>query len=160
MKTGDTREGAFSAARFRDGVGFAMKMGIADTLSERVTFFWTTENTYAVADTKAAPYDWTAVPDTTKSATDVPASLTVPVAVEFFDSKSSSGDTAIGDFDIGRIKVTMLDTSYDQLDDFYLGKPTGMTVDGDTYIIDYWAPPIGLFDVTIYSVFASARDES
>lgn len=160
MKTGDSRENAFNAARFRDGVGFAMKMGIPDTLAERVTFFWDSVKTYTDADTKGEPYNWTDSPTATVSATSVPVSLTVPVAVEFFDSKSSSGDTVLGDFDIGRVRVTMLDTAYAQLDDANLDKPDGLTIDGNIYDIDYWGPPVGLFDVTIYSVFASARDES
>lgn len=160
MKTNDPRENSFSATKFRDGVNFAMQMGIPDTASERVTFFWNPQNTYTDQDTRSAPYDWTDSPTSTVSAPDVVASLTVPVAIEFFDSKSSSGDTPVGDFNIGRLKLTILDDAYAKIQDVNLGSPDGLRVDGDEYDIDYWAPPQGLFDVTVYALYASARDES
>jgi hypothetical protein len=30
----------------------------------------------------------------------------------------------------------------------------------NTYVVDFVAPPIGLFNVTIYQMYCSARDES
>lgn len=160
METGDARQAAFSATAFRDAIHFAMQMGIPGTVSERVTFQWTPEETYASADTKGSPYDWTDTPTASTTATDIPASLTVPVAIEFFDAKSSSGETVMGDFDVGRLRVTVLDTEYTQITDMNLGLPDLVLVDGNTYTVDYFGPPVGLFDVTIYTVFCSSRDES
>ncbi len=160
MDTGDTRQNAFVASRFRDAIDFVMQMGMPDKVAERVTFQWTTENTYDPADAKGSPYDWTDTPDTTVSAADIPTSLTVTVTVEFFDSKTSSGDTVVGDFDKSRVKIFMLDTTYTQLIDVSLTLPNKFIVDGNTYDIEYWSPPTALFDVTTYTCFASARDES
>lgn len=151
---------AFSATAFRNGIKTAMQLGLPNTQSERVTFFWDTEKSWTVADTRDKPYDWTVAPATTTSASPIPASLTVPVAFEFLDAKASSGDTTIGEFDSPRMKLTILDDEYADITDQNLGLPDGFTVDGNTYLIEYWAPPQGLFDVTVYSCYAVARDES
>lgn len=160
MKTNDPRENSFSAARFRDAIDFAMSMGIPQDESHRVTFVWKGTKAYTDADTRRSPYDWTDTPSATTTATDVPLSLAVPAAVEFYDAKSASGESAMGDFDIGRVRITMLDTSYAQLVDDVLGLPDECSIDGATYTVDYWMPPMGLFDVTIHTCFAAALDES
>jgi hypothetical protein len=161
MKTSDSAaNAAFSATAFRNGIKTAMQLGLPGTQSERVTFTWETEKTYTIADTRSRPYDWTATPATETSAADVPASLTVPVAYEFLDAKASSGDTRIGDFDSPRLKITVLDDEYTTLTDQNLGLPNGITVDGNKYKIEFWAPPQGLFEVTLYTCYAIAIDES
>lgn len=160
METGDPRQRAFSASRFRDGIEFAMQMGLPQTESERATFLWKDVNTYSLADSKGSPYDWTQPADTTVSAPDVPSGLTVPITLEFFDSRAASGDTVLGDFDKSRIKIFMLDTSYAIIMDQNLGLPDSIIADGNTYDIEYWAPPSALFDVTTYTVYATARDET
>ena len=161
MKTSDSAaNAAFSATAFRNGIKTAMQLGLPGTESERVTFTWNAEKTYTIADTRSNPYDWTATPATETSAADVPASLTVPVAYEFLDAKTASGDTRIGEFDSPRIKILVLDDEYAKITDQNLGLPDGLTIDGNSYVIEYWAPPQGLFDVTIYTCYAMARDES
>lgn len=160
MDTGDTRQGPFDSTKFRDAIGFAMKMGLPGTASERVTFQWDPSNTYAAADQKGNPYDWTSSPTASVTAADLVASLALPAAVEYTDSKSSSGDTTIGDFDKGRIKITILDTQYALITDGDLGLPDSVLVDGNTYNVDYFIPPTALFDVTVYSLYCTARDES
>lgn len=151
---------AFSADAFKAGIKTAMQLGLPGTESERVTFFWNPEKSYTDADTRGKPYSWTSSPDTTVEATDVPASLTVPVAYEFLDAKAASGDTTVAQFDSPRMRLTILDDEYAVLQDANLGLPDGVTVDGSTYDIEYWAPPQGLFDVTIYTAYCLARDES
>jgi hypothetical protein len=151
---------AFSATAFRAGIKTAMQLGLPGTQSERATFYWNTESSWTTADTRGKPYDWTAAPDSETTASDVVTSLTVPVAVEFLDAKAQSGDTTVGSFDSPRLKVTILDDEYTALTDQNLGLPNGMTIDGNTYLIEYWAPPQGLFEVTVYTAFAVARDES
>ncbi len=160
METNDSRQSGFNAAKFRSGIKFAMQMGLPGTVTERVTFFWETENVYVSADTRADPYDWTVAAQSSTSATDVPASLTVPVGIEFIDARTTSGDTTVGSFDSPRIKLTVLDDEFATLTDSNLGLPNGVTVDGSTYVIEYWAPPVGLFDVSVYTAYAAARDEA
>lgn len=151
---------AFNAAAFRAGIKTAMQMGIPGTESERVTFYWDAEKTYTNPDTRSKPYDWTAAPATETTAVDQVASLTLPVAFEFLDAKAASGDTTVGSFDSPRMKITILDDEYAMLVDQNLGLPDGLTVDGNTYLIEFWAPPSGLFNVTVYTCYAVARDES
>lgn len=160
METNDSRQSGFNAAKFRSGIKFAMQMGLPGTVSERVTFFWDTDKDYASADTRADPYDWTVAPASSVSAADIPASLTLPVSVEFIDARTTSGDTTVGAFDSPRIKLTVLDDEFAILTDSNLGLPNGVTVDGSTYLIEYWAPPVGLFDVSVYTAYAAARDEA
>ncbi len=151
---------AFNATAFKNGIKTAMQLGMPGTESERATFYWDSEKTYTSADTRANPYDWTSSPTATTSAPDLPTSLSVPVAIEFLDAKAASGDTRIGNFDSPRLKVTILDDEYVEITDQNLGLPDGMVIDGNTYLIEYWAPPTGLFGVTIYLCYAIARDET
>jgi len=160
METGDSRQNAFDAARFKSGIRFAMAMGTPPTAAERVAFQWNADNTYTIADAKGDPYDWTASPTATISATDIALSLDVRAAVEFFDAKSSSGSTGMGDFDIGTLKITVLDDDWALVQDANLGRPDTVLVDGNTYTVDYVSPPNGLFTVTVYTVFCSSLDES
>jgi hypothetical protein len=151
---------AFNATAFRNGIKTAMQLGLPGTSSERATFYWNSESTYAVADTRGKPYDWTSSPASETTAPDATASLTLPIVIDFLDAKASSGDTTVGSFDSPRVKVTILDDEYALLLDENLGLPNGMTIDGNTYLIEYWTPPQGLFEVTIYTAYAVARDES
>ncbi len=160
METGDSRQNAFSATRFKSGIRFAMAMGTPGDVAERVSFQWTSDNTYAVPDAKGDPYDWTDSPTVSVTAVDIPLSLSVRAAVEFFDAKSSSGSTGMGDFDVGTLKITILDDDWTLVQDVNLGRPDTVIVDGDIYTVDYISPPAGLFTVTIYTVFCSALDES
>jgi len=116
---------------------------------------------YTNPDVNSNPWDWTTAPNTTTSAADVPASLTVPVSIEFLgQTGGAGGGTNVGNFNVPRIKLTILDEEYATLTDANLGLPNGFTVDGSTYDIEYWAPPVGLFDLSVYSCFAVARDEA
>jgi hypothetical protein len=135
-------------------------MGIPTEETERVTFQWTPVKTYTQADSRGRPYNWSQSPSATVTIPDKVASLSLPCAVEFTDSRSSSGQTTVGDFDVASIKVTLLDTQYEELIAVALGRPNTVIVDGNTYNIDYWAPPIALFTVNVYTLYASARDES
>jgi hypothetical protein len=134
-------------------------MGLPTDAAERVTFVWKDVNTYAQEDSRNAPYDFSAAPQTTVAAADIPASLSVPCAVEFRGSKTTSGTTLVGELNSATIELTLLDTSFDQITDTNLGLPDMVTVDGSTYDIDYWSPPVALFVVDVYQCTASARDE-
>lgn len=160
MRTGDSREGGFDEAKFRDGIRFAMRMGTPQQESERIIFRWTSENIYDEPDVKGKPYDWTSTAAATTTAADKPVSLSIPAAFEFFDSKTNSGSTAMGDFEIATVKITILDEDWAAVQDVNLERPDLAVIDGAEYDIDYIAPPVGLFGVTVYQVFCSARSES
>ena len=149
--TTDPRASGFDAAAFRDSIQFAMNMGLPETESERVTFRWTPEKDYTIEDPGGNPYDYTATPTNTVA----PADVQVNAAVEFVTRTTLSGGTAVGEFNTPRAVITLLDVDYADVegaDKVLLG--------GNTYYVDFVAPPIGLFDVTIYQIHCSAGDES
>jgi len=160
METGNPLQDGFDPTEFRTAIEFAMAMGLPGTQSERITFQWDDEKTFADADERGSPYTWTDSPTSTVSAVDIPSSLTVPCAVEFSARRSSSGDTIIGSFDASAITLTLLDTQYALIRDVNLQLPNKVIVDGNTYDISFWGPPVGLFTVTVYQAHAQARDES
>lgn len=160
MDTGNSLQAGFNATEFRNAIAFAMQMGLPSTESERVTFQWDAVQTFATADTHGKPYDWTDAVETETAPADIPASLTVPCAVEFSACRSSSGETIMGEFDTSALTITLLDTHYALLVDDDLGLPDKVIVDGNTYDVKLWTPPLALFTVTVYQCVAQARDES
>ena len=148
--TSDPRASGFDATKFRDGIKFAMSMGLPENSSERVTFRWKTTYSFGIEDTSGNPYDFTSVPEQTFSKDDV----LVVAAVEFIPVSKPEG-TSMGQFESPEAIITVLDEEYvlvSDADEVLLG--------GNTYKITYTAPPIGLFGVTVYQIHAIAVDES
>lgn len=143
----------FSATEFREAITFAMTMGLPENEQERATFRWTSTKTFTNAvDPTGSPYDFDEVPATTTTHDDV----RIPVAVEFFALRTASeGGTPLGSFNTPKAVLTVLDTDYPSIegaDQVLLG--------GNTYTIDFVAPPLGLFDATIYQIYCTALDEA
>lgn len=142
---------SFNADRFRAAIRSTMEMGLPNATSERATFRWNDEATYAVEDEDHQPFDWTDTPTTEETHEDVQ----IPVAMEFSARPAGTLDTTVGQFDSARVILTILDTDFESVqgsDEVLLG--------GNSYTIDFWGPPMGLFDVTIYSVYCTATDEA
>jgi hypothetical protein len=142
----------FDADAFRDAIRSAMNMGLPENLSERATFQWKTKHSYTVGAPSGNPYDFSTTPETTT----VHADVQIPVAVEAVSSLGNQGGgTPIGEFDTPRMVLTVLDESYEQV------KTADMVLlGGNTYFIQFWAPPMGLFDVTFYQCHIMAEDET
>lgn len=141
----------FNAATFRTAIRAAMTMGLPGTTSERATFRWTPRSTYTQQDQDHNPYTWTAAPVTTTTHADV----LVPIAWTFSARPTSSMQTDIGEFDATRIEITILDVDY-----VLVAGADKVIMGGNTYDIEFTAPPNGLFDVTVYTMYAVAEDES
>lgn len=141
----------FDPDAFREAIRATMTMGLPETVSERATFRWKTERTYDVEDQKHNPYSWDDTPATELAYDDV----RVPVAVEFSSGYGVAGGTTIGQFDATRVVITVLDVDYALIEGADL-----VLLGGNTYNIDYIAPPVGLFEVTVYMIHATAQDES
>lgn len=146
----DPRASAFSAAQFRDAIKFAMRMGMPNATEERLTFKWRRDETYQRQDPAGKPYNWKATPVTDNT----PEPVLVDGAVEFSDRNSASSGTAMGRFDTPRATITLLDVDYALIEGADM-----VELGGATYQIDFVAPPMGLFDVTVYQIYASAVDE-
>lgn len=146
----DPRAAGFNSAEVRDALKFAMKMGLPEAQNERLTFRWRSQKAFARHDPAGRPYQWGDTPtsDTT------PADVKVDGAVEFSDHSSADAGTPVTRFNTPRVVVTLLDVDYVQIE-----TADEIILDDATYVIDYVAPPMGLFDMTVYQIYASAVDE-
>lgn len=142
---------SFNASRFRTAIRNTMVMGMPNATSDQATFRWTTTHTYSPQDPLDDPYTWTQTPVTTTTHADV----VVPVAWEFSARPSASLETVIGEFDSPRVIVTILDVDYELVQGADL-----IIMGGNTYVIEFVAPPLGLFDVSVFQIYCVARDES
>jgi hypothetical protein len=145
---GDGSASGFNASDFRSAIRFAMTMGAPVNPAEQVTFIIAGQATYAGADPAGDPYDWTTAPTTTV----VAQAIHVLAAVTFGSEPPVEG-TAVGVFDASRISLTVLDEDYAPV-----RNADEVIVGGVHYIIDPpGAVPVGLFDVTVYTIHATAR---
>jgi hypothetical protein len=141
----------FNVTQVRDALRFAMRMGQPIDTDQAVTFKWLTQKQYSSQDRARRPYNWQATPTSTVTRPDVQ----VLCAVEFIPRSSQERTTAFGEFNPSAVTITLLDVDYAQVSD-----STHVEIDGNTYEIDFKGPPIGLFDLTVYTVYARAYDES
>lgn len=140
----------FNAEEFRANIRATMLMGMPESTAERATFRWKPNKTFIKQDSGGSPFDWTSTPVTDVEHPDVQ----VPVALEFMRTTDIAG-TALGNFDMGRVTLTLLDVDNEQVvgaDEVLLG--------GNTYDVLFVEPPIGLFSVAVYRWHLKARDES
>ena len=151
----------FNETQTRDAILNTMLMGMPDDVAQQLTWYWRRDRTFSPDDPAGNPYDWTAPPiQDNPSNPDLPddgvdQSLVVPYALEFSARPAGSATTVLGDIDTSRAIVTLLDTYYTQI----------QTADyariGDArYRIQFDAPPIGLFGMTVWQVYLEAEDEN
>lgn len=146
----------FDAAKFRSAIQFAMQMGTPAQSSQRTKFVWSGSKMYSSgADQNQNPFDWSSAP-----AIEQPErSLEVLCAIEYSDA-GGAYKTGVGSFEGSTIVATLLDEEYTKLLTFGDGRrPDLALVNGATFEIQYELPPVGLFDVTVHSLFLRAKDE-
>jgi len=146
----------FNATQFRDAIHFAMTMGLPDATSERITLRWKKRRTYTQEDAGRNPFDWSDSPVTDVAHTDV----ALKAAVEFQFVRSGVENNPVGQFEAPNLVVTLLDTEYPSLFASDGKRADEVILDGSTYQINFVAPPIGLFDVTVYQIYCSGLDEA
>jgi len=139
----------FDPALFREKIKLAMNIGLPNATALRATFRWKDVKDYTVEDPKGKPYDFSATP----TATTTHADVQVDCAVEFTPAVNSFYPS--GQSNQSRAVITLLDSDYTSV-----STANYVILGENTYVIDYWAPPLGLFEVTIYQCYLSARDES
>lgn len=141
----------FNAAAFRDGVTFAMTMGLPQDTSQRATFYFQETTSYpngTALDSEGRPFDLTIEPTVTS-----PAPVQIPCAVEFV--AAWDGSSPVGVFESTKAVITILDTNWPAVED-----AIEVSLGGDRYKIAYKEPPLGLFDVTVYRLRCEAIDET
>lgn len=141
---------AFNPELFRSQIRSAMIMGSPTKTAEKATFFFRVTETFTRQDSSSRPYSWTAP----VVSTDERDPVQVDCAVEFGRSNSETTGNTVGSFDNTRATITLLDEDFELVEG-----ASHVTLGGNFYVIDYIAPPIGLFDVTVYQMYCRAAGE-
>lgn len=150
---------AFDADVFRQAILDTMEMGLPTDTAERLTFHWERDRTYTPEDRAHHPYDLDATPTTDEPQDpDNPTDeRQIVYALEFSARPAGSHEGQFGEFDTSRAVVTILDSEWVLIAD---PKPDYATIDGSRYDIDFSAPPVALFDATVYTLYLTAQDEA
>lgn len=140
----------FNAAGFRKAIKSAMQMGASPTEGERATFHFAAQLIYnsGNVDGDLVPFD----PAATVVSTE-PPTVQVDCAIEYFDAEAQP--TAFGLMSPTRIAVTVLDVDYERVKDCAY-----VVVAGDRYDYRRTEPPAGLFDVGLFVMHFTARNET
>lgn len=155
--TGLPGEAGFDSAAFRSAIAGVMTMSAPNDPTERVQFVFHPARTYENEDPAGNPYSWDAAPATETGGDGAgnPRYVEIPVAIEFVSRTSQARDTSLGYMLPSHVDLYILDTYIDEVQG-----ADEVLIDGNLYNINAWYPPIGLFDVTLYSVTCEAIDES
>jgi hypothetical protein len=139
----------FNANAVRAGLHTAMQFGTPSDPGMRATFIT------LVSDTTAAPADDEGTPfDPAASITPgTPKSVQLLCAVEYIDVMDKL--TAFGYTTPSRVRITLLDTEYAQIEGF-----TFVVIGGDRYDFRKLQPPLGMGPITVYVVECEAVDVS
>lgn len=141
----------FNPATFRDGITFAMNMGMANNAADKVTFYFERVRTYPLGtalDENGDPYDASIAPTETE-----PTPVVIPVAVEF--APATTDELPVGVLQHTKLTLTILDTNWPDVED-----AIEVGIGDDRYIIEYEKPVIGMFDVDVHQLVCFAKDES
>lgn len=141
----------FNANQVRQALTDAMIMGMSPDPEQQVIWRWSPKREFADSDVAGDPYDWTEAPEDEEVKEDV----VVPCAFEFSARPAGSVESSMGQMDTSRVVITLLDEHYEKV------KGADLVLLGtNIYEVDFVAPPIGLFDMGVITVIATARDES
>lgn len=140
----------FDADTFRLNIKNTMKMGSPQAIEERVTFRWPVEKTFTgKTDPKGKPYDIGSAGSSTITEID---DVQIDCAVEIEDRNATG--TSIGQFNNPKATITVLDEDY-----ALINGAKEVLIGENIYTIN-WVEPVGLFSVTVYTIHATAKDES
>lgn len=144
----------FIADDFRTNILAVMNMALPNTQADQPTFRWKTERVYAQAGPDGNPYYWAEQP----LATNAVADLQVTCAVEVSGSPTSSTGTDAGEFTELTARITLLDTQYQQIMAHGGRLPDIVLIGQSLYEVDLMQPSLALYDVEIYTLFATSHD--
>lgn len=151
----------FDETTFRDAIENTMLMGIPETVTDRLTFWWRRNRTFSPDDPAGNPYDWTAAPivdqpgNPTLPDTGGDQSLVVPYALEFSARPAGSAYTTLGEIDTSRAIATIMDNDFARI-----ATSDYATIGDVRYRIQFAGPPLGLFGVTVHTLYLEAEDEA
>jgi hypothetical protein len=143
----------FDAAAARAGILSAMSFGEPTRTEDKATFYFpktrTSDPTDAPVDQDDIPFD----PTVPVVAPDSKPHVQVPCAVEYVDA--SEQVETFGAARASRIKITLMDTEYQQVKGFAF-----VVAGGDKYVYDTTEPPVALGSIDIWTVHCTAEDET
>lgn len=151
--------GNFDAGDFRAQILQTMVMGLPNTLPAQPTFRWEVEGSYppitSPTDQSGVPYDANATAGSPAPMSI--ADLQIECGVQYMGAPEAG--TIAGFENATQIKVTLLDTQYDQL----LANggntlPDMVVINNQIYNIDR-AEVVGLFTVDVWSFYCTAQGE-
>lgn len=147
----------FDPQAFRDAIEFAMSMGLPQDEDERATFHFPAVTVYRDSNgdevTPRTDKNGNPLDHTIRVSKERPDPVQVPVAVEYSPT-GNADERPVGSFRQTRARVTALDRHWDQIKD-----AVEVELGGDFYVISYHHPPVGLFEVTVYTMECLARNE-
>jgi len=146
--------GVFNGPAFRENILAVMTMALPNTVVDQPTFRWKTERVYAQAGPDGNPYYWAESP----LGSDPIPDLQVTCAVEISGSPTASTGTDAGEFTELTARITLLDTQYQQLIAQGGRLPDIVLIGQSIYQVDLMQPSIALYDVEVYTLFASSHD--
>lgn len=158
-------DSGFSAAAFREAIEFAMVMGLPQSEDERATFHFKPDTTAYYRNGERLYPDGTdsneprtdkngnPLDSTIRVKQEAPEPVRVPVAVEF--NPTNTDERPVGAFRNTRVRITALDEHWPDIKD-----AIEVELGGDMYVISYHHPPVGLFEVTVYTMECVARSET
>jgi hypothetical protein len=147
----------FDAAAARQGILNAMAFGEPTRTEDKAWFYFpktVSSDVGTPADQDDIPFD----PDVTvtgETTTDSKPRQQVSCAVEYVDAGAVLGPETFGGVRASRIKITLLDTEYQQIKGFSF-----VVAGGDKYVHDSTEPPVALGTFDVWTVHATAEDES
>lgn len=152
---------SFDESAFRDAILNTMLMGMPEDPAERLTFVWRRDQTWVPDDPAGNPYDWTQTPVTDTAGNPALSdegteqTLQVPYALEFSARPAGSSTTVFGEIDLTRAVITLMDDAYERV------KTADYAVIGDSrYRIQFDGPAVGLFGVTVWTLYVEAEDSA
>lgn len=153
-------DAGFNSQEFREAITFAMNMGLPQDPSERATFhfratrtYWTTDATPVEVVNPRVDQNGNPIDPNIRVVRDHPTPVQIPVAVEF--GTAGVDERPVGSFKPTKATITVLDEYWPQVKN-----AIEVELGGDRYVISFRHPPVGLFDVTIYTIECFAQSET
>lgn len=139
----------FDAEDFRTNIRLAMTVGLPVDTADQPTFVFPGAVTNDdPADEEDVPFDPDARPEVAP-----PRSEKVPCAVEYVD-----GEGKVENFGVivrSKVKITLLDEDYETIRGFAY-----VVIGGDKFIYSKTETPLGLDSVGVWTVHATAEDDT
>jgi hypothetical protein len=147
----------FNASVVRDKLHFAMQMGLPNVPSHQPTFRWVVQPEFAPNPVSPSgdPYSWTEAenPLGPQPITDLQVLCAVQYGTDAPEGTPAGFEQAL------HVTITILDTEWAILMAHAGRAPDQVLIAQDVYLMDYVEPEVGLFNMDVYTLHATAQDQ-